>query len=79
MDAKKKGRFLNGIRMYFLNSGWVNTTNLKDDQVIDITKVDVLDTNSLYVMIPKLADSHKLLREDVDIDYSDGSATDNLT
>ena len=50
-----------------------------DDQVIDITKVEVLDTNSRYVMIPKLADSHKLLREDVDIDYSDGSATDNLT
>ena len=48
-----------------------------DDQVIDIVKVEVLDTNSRYVMIPKLADSHKLLREDTDI--SDGSATDDLT
>ena len=38
-----------------------------DDQVIDITKVEILDTNSRYVMIPKLADSHKLLREDTDI------------
>ena len=36
------------------------------DQVIDITKVEVLDTNSRYVMIPKLADPHKLLREDTD-------------
>ena len=37
-----------------------------DDQVIDITKVEILDTNSRYVMIPKLADAHKLLREDTD-------------
>ena len=37
-----------------------------DDQTIDITKVEILDTNSRYVMIPKLADSHKLLREDTD-------------
>ena len=37
-----------------------------DDSVIDIVKVEILDTNSRYVMIPKLADSHKLLREDTD-------------
>ena len=50
------------------------TTDLKykqrwyglSDQVIDITKVEVKDTNSRYVMIPKLADSHKLLRDDTD-------------
>ena len=43
-----------------------------DDSVIDIVKVEILDTNSRYVMIPKLADSHKLLREDTD------SANDTL-
>ena len=37
-----------------------------DDSVLDIVKVEILDTNSRYVMIPKLADSHKLLREDTD-------------
>ena len=37
-----------------------------DDQAIDVTKVEILDTNSRYVMIPKLADSHRLLREDTD-------------
>ena len=52
---------------------------LLDDQVIDVTKVEVLDTNSRYVMIPKLADAHKLLREDVDVDYTDNSTTDDLT
>ena len=50
------------------------TTDLKykqrwyglSDQVIDITKVEIKDTNSRYVMIPKLADPHKLLRDDTD-------------
>ena len=37
-----------------------------DDDVIGIQRVEVLDSNDRYVMIPKLADSHKLLREDTD-------------
>ena len=37
-----------------------------ENSVIDITKVEILDTNSRYVMIPKLVDTHKLLREDTD-------------
>ena len=37
-----------------------------DDQVIDITKVEILDTNDRYVKIPKLADPHNILREDTD-------------
>tara|TARA_R100000700_G_C3172497_1_gene147023 strand:+ start:624 stop:929 length:306 start_codon:yes stop_codon:yes gene_type:complete len=50
------------------------TTNLEEkkrwyelnDNAIDITKVEILDTNSRYVMIPKLTDPHRLLREDTD-------------
>ena len=50
------------------------TTDLKNkqrwytlsDDIIDILRVEVLDTNDRYVMIPKLADSHRLLREDTD-------------
>ena len=34
------------------------------DKVIDIKKVEILDSNDRYVMIPKLADPHRLLRED---------------
>ena len=37
-----------------------------DDDLIDIKRVEVLDTNDRYVMIPKLADAHKILREDTD-------------
>ncbi len=35
-----------------------------DDKIIDITRVEILDSNSRYAMIPKLADAHKLLKED---------------
>ena len=37
-----------------------------DDAVIDLIRVEVKDTNGRYVMIPKLADSHKLLKGDTD-------------
>lgn len=36
------------------------------DNVIDITRVEIKDTNDRYVMIPKLTDPHRLLREDTD-------------
>ena len=36
------------------------------DKVIDIKRVEILDTNDRYVMIPKLVDSHLILREDSD-------------
>ena len=57
------------------------TTDLKykqrwyglSDRVIDITKVEIKDTNSRYVMIPKLVDPHKLLRDDTDV------STESLT
>ena len=44
-----------------------------EDKMIDITRVEIKDTNDRYVMIPKLADSHKILREDTE------SADDSLT
>ena len=34
--------------------------------VLSIEKVEVLDTNDRYIMIPKLTDPHKLLRGDTD-------------
>ena len=35
-----------------------------DDSIIDIVRVEILDTDDRYTMIPKLTDHHKLLRED---------------
>ena len=36
------------------------------DDVIDVTRVEILDTNSRYIRIPKLTDPHKLLKDDTD-------------
>ena len=34
--------------------------------VLSIERVEILDTNSRYIMIPKLSDSHRILRADTD-------------
>ena len=34
--------------------------------VLSIERVEILDTNDRYIMIPKLSDPHKLLRTDTD-------------
>ena len=34
--------------------------------VLSIERVEILDTNDRYVLIPKLSDPHKLLRSDSD-------------
>ena len=62
MASKKKEYTVSAKTDLIKNKRWYAL----DDQIIDITKVEILDTNSRYVMIPKLADSHRLLREDTD-------------
>ena len=34
--------------------------------VLSIERVEILDTNDRYVMVPKLSDPHKILRADTD-------------
>ena len=51
-----------------------NTTDLEvkkrwyelSDRVIDITRVEIKDTDGRYVVIPKLVDSHNILKADTD-------------
>ena len=38
-----------------------------EDRTISVKRVEIKDTNDRYVMIPKLADAHKILREDTDL------------
>ena len=50
------------------------------DDIIDIIRVEVLDSNNRYVMIPKLADPHKILRGDSDSNsatWTDSSGDDD--
>ena len=64
------------------------TTDLKkkqrwytlSDDIIDILRVEVLDSNNRYVMIPKLTDPHKILRGDSDSNsatWTDSSGDDD--
>ena len=46
------------------------------DNVIDVKRVEIKDTNDRYVMIPKLADPQKLLRGDTDDTASSWTASD---
>ena len=46
------------------------------DDVVQVDRVEIKDTNDRYVMIPKLADPHKLLRGDTDDTTSSWSDTD---
>ena len=41
------------------------------DSVLGIERVEILDTNSRYIMIPKLSDPHKMLRADADTSNDD--------
>lgn len=34
--------------------------------IVDMVRVEIKDTNNRYVMIPKLSDPHRLLKEDVE-------------
>ena len=42
-------------------------------------RVEIKDTNDRYVMIPKLADSHKILREDTDSNNATWTTSSNTT
>tara|TARA_X000001382_G_C3147217_1_gene171673 strand:- start:474 stop:827 length:354 start_codon:yes stop_codon:yes gene_type:complete len=61
------------------------TTDLKtkqrwytlSDDMIDILKVEVLDSNNRYVMIPKLADPHRILKADTDSNSTPETFTDS--
>ena len=64
MDMSSKIQHYSTQKKQTLNQKqrWYNL----DDSVIDIFRVEILDTNDRYVMIPKLADPHKLLKDDTD-------------
>ena len=68
-----------------MNNTESKTTNLighdrwytLSDDVVQIDRVEIKDTNNRYVMIPKLSDPHKILRGDSDgIVTSMGSDSD---
>ena len=56
-----KQHLLEDVKMDLVeDKRWYNL----EDNMIDITRVEIKDANGRYVMIPKLANSHKLLKGD---------------
>ena len=69
---------LDDIASHKRNNTVSKTTNLigydrwytLHDDVVEIERVEIKDTNDRYVMIPKLTDPHKILRADTDTNTS---------
>tara|TARA_R100000808_G_C2152517_1_gene161997 strand:- start:4306 stop:4590 length:285 start_codon:yes stop_codon:yes gene_type:complete len=59
--AIKKQHYKKDVKIDLVeNQRWYDL----EDDVVDITRVEVLGTDDRYVMIPKLSNPDKLLRED---------------
>ena len=59
---KKQGYTVSALTDLEKNKRWYDLPAT----VMSIERVEILDTNDRYIMIPKLTDPHKLLRADSD-------------
>ena len=59
---KKQGYTVSATTDLEKNKRWYDLP----EKVLSIERVEILDTNNRYIMIPKLSDPHKLLRADTD-------------
>ena len=64
---KKQGYTVSALTDLEENKRWYELP----DSVLGIERVEILDTNGRYIMIPKLSDPHKLLRADTDASNDD--------
>ena len=64
------GRNSEAYLIQLMNDGLMDIANKKQSYLVsaltDLEKVEILDTNNRYIMIPKLTDPHTLLRADTD-------------
>ena len=59
---KKQGYTVSALTDLEKNKRWYDLPA----SVMSIERVEILDTNNRYIMIPKLSDPHKILRADTD-------------
>tara|TARA_R110000824_G_scaffold72334_6_gene184589 strand:+ start:1823 stop:2128 length:306 start_codon:yes stop_codon:yes gene_type:complete len=59
---KKQGYTVSAITDLEKNKRWYELPT----SVLSIERVEILDTNDRYVLVPKLSDPHKILRADSD-------------
>tara|TARA_R100001530_G_C4233589_1_gene133320 strand:+ start:34 stop:345 length:312 start_codon:yes stop_codon:yes gene_type:complete len=66
--AKRQHNLKHALYNIIYKQRWQSIT----DAMIDIVKVEVKDTDGRYVRVPRLVDSHTLLKEDTDVSTSIG-------
>ena len=59
---KKQGYTVSALTDLEKNKRWYDLPAT----VMSIERVEILDTNDRYILVPKLSDPHKLLRADTD-------------
>lgn len=59
---KKQGYTVSATADLEKNKRWYDLP----EKVMSIERVEILDTNDRYILVPKLSDPHKLLRADTD-------------
>ena len=59
---KKQGYLVSALTDLEKNKRWYDLPA----SVLSIERIEILDSNNRYIMIPKLTDPHKLLRADTD-------------
>ena len=62
ISNKKQGYTVSAITDLEKNKRWYDLPA----SVMSIERIEILDSNNRYVLIPKLSDPHKLLRADTD-------------
>ena len=62
ISNRKQNYLVSAITDLEKNKRWYELPS----SVLSIERVEILDSNSRYIMIPKLTDPHKLLRADTD-------------
>ena len=59
---KKQGYTVSATTDLEKNKRWYDLP----EKVLSIERVEILDTNNRYILVPKLSDPHKILRADTD-------------
>ena len=73
LDISGKAQYYSEIAKTDLKS-YQRWYDLDDDAVLDIFRVEILDTDSRYNVVPRLSNSNQLLKSDTD-DSSTGDLT----
>jgi len=78
--SKTAKETLNQYQRWYPIKDFADVNGNATTDIIDIYRVEVLDSDSRYNLIPKISDQHKLLKEDTDDStFSHSNTTGDIT